>query len=154
MHKMLKPYKDVEPLITVNKIRSILSDLGIFVTGNYMQDGEYYTCRIEIVNDGLLKYRIGSFGKGLSLEYSCASAYAEFMERLQNNVLFKNTFFFSKYYDKKCAFKTKLKSENLELEFLYCPDEKLSEMSEVVDNNFELLSRSFFLCNSPQISRT
>jgi len=148
---MLKPYKEEKPLITINRIRSILNEVGIFVTEKYIQDGEYFACRIEIVNDGLREFKMGSFGKGVSLEYACASAYAEFMERLQNNVLLKNTFFFSKHYVKDCAFKKRLKEENEELDFFYCPDEKVVEMTKIIDGNFEILSKSLSVSNKSEL---
>lgn len=48
---MLKLYKEEKPINTINKIRSILNELGIFVSERNIQDGEYFTCRIEIAND-------------------------------------------------------------------------------------------------------
>jgi uncharacterized protein YneF (UPF0154 family) len=36
---MLKPYKEEKPLITINKIRAILNDIGIFVSEKFIQDG-------------------------------------------------------------------------------------------------------------------
>jgi ribosomal protein S12 methylthiotransferase accessory factor len=148
---MLKPYKEEKPLITINRIRTILNEVGVFVTEKYIQDGEYFTCRIEIVNDGLREFKMGTFGKGVSIEYACASAYAEFMERLQNNVLLKNTFFFSKLYDKDCVLKKQLKVENEELDFIYCPGEKVVEMSEIVDRYFEILSISLSVSNKDEL---
>lgn len=138
--KMLKPYKEEKPLITINKIRSILNDVGIFVTEKYIQNGDYFTCRIEIANDNLKRFNLGTNGKGTSMEYAYASAYAEFMERLQNNVLLKNSFYFSKYYNKNCAFKKQLKIEDKELSFIFCPDEKIVRMTKIIDDNYEILS--------------
>ena len=120
MFELVKPYKEEKPLITINKIRSILNDVGIFVSEKHIQDGEYFTCRIEIANDNLKDFRIGSTGKGKSLEYAYASAYAEFMERLQNNILLKNSFYFSIHYNKNCAFNEQLKKENKEFFSYYC----------------------------------
>ncbi|MDR2064708.1 MAG: hypothetical protein LBP85_03230 [Prevotellaceae bacterium] len=77
MNKMLKPYKEEKPVITINKIRSILSELGIFVSEKFIQDGDYFTCRIVIANDNLMEFDIGTNGKGTSIEYSMASGYAE-----------------------------------------------------------------------------
>ncbi|MDD2265008.1 MAG: hypothetical protein WC513_01195 [Bacteroidales bacterium] len=76
----IKPYKEQSPSFTINKIRSILLEIGIFVTEKFKQNGDFYSCRIEIANDGLEKYHIGTNGKGVSLEFAFASAYAEFME--------------------------------------------------------------------------
>jgi ribosomal protein S12 methylthiotransferase accessory factor len=142
---MLKPYKEEKPLITINKIRTILNDLGIFVSEKFIQDGDYFTCRIVISNDNLMEFNIGTNGKGTSIEYAYASAYAEFMERLQNNFLI-NSFFFSKYYNKNCAFKKQLKLENKELDFVFCPDEKIVEVAKMIDENYEILGK-FFLIN-------
>lgn len=111
MFKLIKPYKEQYPLFTINKIRSILSEVGIFVTERFIKDGDFFTCRLELANDGLEEFHIGTNGKGTSLEYAYASAYAEFMERLQNNFLISHSFFFTKYYEKDCAFNRALKSK-------------------------------------------
>ena len=151
MHKLLKPYKDEKPLITINKIRAILNEVGIFVSEKYAQDGDYFTCRIEIANDHLKEFNIGTNGKGTSIEYASASAYAEFMERLQNNILIKGSFYFSKYYDKDCAFNKQLKLEKQELDFIFCPDEKIMEMTQIIDENYEMLSKSFSINNKDEL---
>lgn len=117
-----------------------MNDVGIFVTEKYIQNGDYFTCRIEIANDNLKQFNLGTNGKGTSMEYAYASASAEFMERLQNNVLLKNSFYFSKYYNKNCAFKKQLKIEDKELNFIFCPDEKIVRMTKIIDDNYEMLS--------------
>lgn len=152
MHKMLKPYKEEKPLITINRIRSILNDVGIFVSEKFIQDGDYFTCRIVIANDNLMEFNIGTNGKGTSIEYAYASAYAEFMERLQNNVLIKASFFFSKYYNRDCVFKKQLKLENKELDFLFCPDEKMIEMTKIIDENYEILRKSFSINDKDELT--
>jgi ribosomal protein S12 methylthiotransferase accessory factor len=83
----------------------------------------------------LKEFDIGTNGKGTSIEYACASAYAEFMERLQNNILIKKPFFFSKYYDKNCAFKEQLKTENKELDFS-CLRQWVTQIEKVELNTF------------------
>jgi ribosomal protein S12 methylthiotransferase accessory factor len=148
---MLKPYKEEKPLITINKIRSILNEVGIFVSEKYGQDGDYYTCRIEITNDNLKDFKMGTNGKGTSIEYAYASAYAEFMERLQNNVLIKNYYFFSKYYDKECTFNEQLKIEKKELDFIFCPDEKIIEINKIIEENYEMLSVLFSINNKNEL---
>ncbi len=151
MYKLLKPYKEEKPLVTINKIRSILNDVGIFVTEKYKQDGDYFTCRIEIANDNLREFEMGTNGKGISIEYAYASAYAEFMERLQNNFLLGNSFFFSKYYDKDCVFNEQLKTENKELDFIFCPDEKIIEMTKIVDKNCKVLCKSYSIRDKDEL---
>ncbi len=48
MFKLIKPYKEQYPLFTINKIRSILSEVGIFVTERFIKDGDFFTCRLEL----------------------------------------------------------------------------------------------------------
>ncbi|NVO12100.1 MAG: YcaO-like family protein [Bacteroidales bacterium] len=151
MYKMLKPYKEEKPIVTINKIRSILNDLGIFVSEEHIQDGDYFTCRIQIANDNLRAFKMGTNGKGTTLEYAYASAYAEFIERLQNNMLINQSFFFSKYYDKDCAFNKQLRLENKELDFLFCPDEKIIEMPKIIDENYEILSNLFSINSKDEL---
>ena len=87
MLKRLKPYKNVSPMETVNRIRQILFDLDVFVIET-SQKIEPLTgvcsCRIILGDSGLRGLNIGSNGKGMDARYALASAYAEFMERLQN----------------------------------------------------------------------
>lgn len=86
----MKPYKALPPEITVTKIRSILQKIGIFVREDiYTASNNLFTARISIANDSLKNLNIGTNGKGTSYLYALASGYAEFMERLQNKILFK-----------------------------------------------------------------
>ncbi len=48
MFKLIKPYKEQYPLFTINKIRSILSEVGIFVTERFIKDGDFFTCRVSV----------------------------------------------------------------------------------------------------------
>lgn len=77
-------YKEISPVKTVEKIKSILDELEIGVEENWCDksDIETYSLRLSIKGTN-----IGSNGKGISKEYARASAYAEFMERLQNDIL-------------------------------------------------------------------
>ena len=82
-----KAYKSTDPLTTVNRIRKILYDNGIFLIES-VQRREPVTgvcsCRVIFGDDSLRELDIGSNGKGMDARYALASAYAEFMERLQN----------------------------------------------------------------------
>lgn len=142
---MLKPYKEELPVLTVNKIRNILNDIGIFVTEEYKQDGDYHTCRLEIANEKLKEFNIGTNGKGTSVEYCYASAYAEFMERLQNSILIKKSYYFSKYFEKASIFSDSLKSEDKLLDFLFDPEEKMLDMDKIIDDNYKMLSGALFI---------
>lgn len=86
----IKPYKNVEPTETIKRIRKLLDDNDIFVIENgHRKDPvtNVCSCRIILGDDGLRELNIGSNGKGMTTKYALASAYAEFMERLQNGAL-------------------------------------------------------------------
>lgn len=88
--RRIKPYKNVEPTVTIKKIRQILDENNIFVIENSHQKDSatnVCSCRIILGDDGLRELNIGSNGKGMTTKYALASAYAEFMERLQNGAL-------------------------------------------------------------------
>ncbi len=139
MKKMIKQYKEKSPLATVNKIRKIMNEVGIFVKEEYQRDGDYHTCRLEIANDKLLKYHMGTNGKGITAEYCYASAYGEFMERLQNKILLKKTFFFSRYFEAKSQFAERLQNEKLQLDFIFDPKEKILTVDDIIKENSEVL---------------
>ena len=74
-------YKEYLPLNTVNKIRNILSELGVLMVETWTNSVEgIYSVRIDIQGTN-----VGQNGKGTTEAYALASAYAEFMERLQNS---------------------------------------------------------------------
>ena len=83
----MKQYKHNTPEETVNKIRGILSSIDILLLEKHIINSNRYSCRVSIGNNGLADLNIGTNGKGRSFEYSLASGYAEFAERLQNRIL-------------------------------------------------------------------
>ena len=85
----IKPYKAKKPEDTISLVRNILHNkLGILTKeSNYIGESNFYSCRINIANFSLDELNIGTNGKGMNPEYSLASAYGEFMERLQNQML-------------------------------------------------------------------
>jgi ribosomal protein S12 methylthiotransferase accessory factor len=92
--RRLKPYKACDPLETVERVRAILDGLGIEVVESHTDEPDLglYSCRIQMVlpEGGRILPGIGSNGKGMTRAYSLASAYAEFMERVQNGFLLNN----------------------------------------------------------------
>ncbi len=90
MLERIKPYKNADPLKTIQNIRRILFDNDIFVI-EISQKKEKMTgvcsCRVILGDEGVRDLNIGTNGKGMNGRYALASAYAEFMERLQNGVL-------------------------------------------------------------------
>ena len=124
----MKPYKAVKPQDTIFRIRTILHDLGIFTTEQHMRnEGMYYSCRVFLDNDDIRRFDIGTNGKGMTAEYSLASAYAELMERIENRMLIYATKYASK------TFRQQNKELNVqhfpELSFRYFPDETFREIT-------------------------
>ncbi len=122
-------YKDEHPLKTVTKIKEILDSIGIQTAVQWYDNGyNDFSCRVKIANNELKCFDIGTNGKGMSKEYALASAYAEFMERLQNKAMFReglkySTFYYINVVSK--AFVENLLSNKVLLDFLYYPDEHL-----------------------------
>lgn len=78
----IRNYKDAKPSSTINNIRNILCDLDCFIyetVWSNLYEG-MYSVRIENLNS------FGTNGKGRNREFALASAYGEFMERIQNNL--------------------------------------------------------------------
>lgn len=96
---------------------------------------------------GLEYQQIASNGKGMSYTYSLASAYAEFMERLQNNLLFSGTYYASKLFlkniDKQSSYFKKIKENNLAVDFLFDPNEKYIPIEEIVEKHYQFCIELF-----------
>jgi len=94
-----KPYKAVLPSSTVSKIRQILESIDIFTFENNREDYglQLYSSRLLINN--LDSFGIGVSGKGMKRDYALASAYGEFMERLQNGIMLNKKTIFSNIDD-------------------------------------------------------
>lgn len=81
--------KDKSPSQTVKLIKTILKDLAIDIKEEYLIrkiKNEYspHSLRITAINNP----KLGTNGKGSNYEYALASAYSEFMERMQNGAIF------------------------------------------------------------------
>ncbi|MCQ2795534.1 MAG: YcaO-like family protein [Bacilli bacterium] len=96
-------YKDRKPEDTIRIIKGILKRIGITLIEQKYESGIPGICsiRVSIKNAG----EYGSNGKGTSLIYARASAYAEFIERLANAIIFHDSFFSleKKFYNSKCV---------------------------------------------------
>lgn len=75
-------YKERSPEETVEKLRGILSAIDVEVEETWIPKSSADTFSLRLVIKGT---DIGANGKGVSRSYARASAYAEFMERLQNH---------------------------------------------------------------------
>jgi len=142
-HKMKKPYKEIDPAATITNAQRILSKSGILVSERHQVTNGLHSYRLDIANDGLSKYHIGTNGKGISAEYARASAYGEFMERLQNNVLIGNTYYFSRYFSNGGALDSYLTENHLKTNFIYDPFETFRNSEEVFNADMEMWDKCF-----------
>ncbi|HOR85920.1 MAG TPA: YcaO-like family protein [Bacillota bacterium] len=110
-------YKECMPEETVERIKVILEEMGIVLEENWGDTGieGLFTLRVNAAGTGL-----GSNGKGATREYAQASAYAEFMERMQNDCLSLGD------YDEDTW---KYRG------FYYTPDEKIKSAAELAESD-------------------
>ncbi|MDR0755187.1 MAG: YcaO-like family protein, partial [Prevotellaceae bacterium] len=91
-------------------------------------------------NHNLDKSDIGANGKGISFEYAMASGYAEFMERIQNRILFSDhrlvyaTSNYIKTLSQNSLYVKKLKQNNSSLDFMYDPKEEVWSMDKIIEH--------------------
>lgn len=87
---MKRIYKNDSPENTILKIRRILDSLNIITyESHYANPYEnYYSTRLQMID---IQGKFGQNGKGSSLEYCLASAYAELMERIENGLCLGQT---------------------------------------------------------------
>lgn len=151
----MKKYKDCSPLETIDRVRNLLCNVGILTKESHQTNGITYSCRISIVQDNLDLLDIGTNGKGQSFEYSLASGYAEFMERLQNHVLLNckdyATLDFVSKIPVDSAYLKRLKDEQLIFEFKYCKDEELWGIEKVISYSKDVLSKMLLLDNEEEL---
>lgn len=153
----MKPYKAFPPEITVTKIRSLLQEIGIFVREDiYTASNNLFTVRISIANERLKDLNIGTNGKGTTYLYALASGYAEFMERLQNKILFKGIKSALKANTNRLSnhsvYKDALVNNDVQLEYLYDPRERESSIDDEISQNVYFYKRLFpFLKNETDI---
>lgn len=125
--KRIKPYKARKPEDTIFLIRKILHQkLGILLKEeHYIGDNRFHSCRISIGNLNLEELNIGTNGKGMKFEYALASAYGEFMERLQNQLLILSRSI-SIIYNNRIDNNTLnlIQGDDLSTKFIYAPDEE------------------------------
>lgn len=124
--------KDCNPKQTINKIRNILRKNNIKVKESKIIniDDSIYSTRVELRDIP----GIGTNGKGISKEYALASAYAEFMERLQSKFLVKSDFL-NKEIVKSFSDEKYLEYEKFEKKFSDIKSNKY--IREIVKNNAE-----------------
>lgn len=108
-------YKQCSPEETVEKLQNILKELEVDVEETWQERSAIGTYALRLDFKGT---NIGSNGKGTNKIFAQASAYAEFFERYQNDILGPRVFFGNTF------------------PFYIAPDEKiLSSIDIVKDNN-------------------
>lgn len=134
-------FKDNKPLNTINEIKNIIENLNIQLKEDVFVDNNSsapVSVRLCFKNNE----NIGTNGKGTCIENAMASAYAEFMERLQNLVLLPNNLKYlniipdkivsdgnivfndiklQKYFHKKLLIYKKINESKPDKNLLYCP---------------------------------
>lgn len=126
----MKHYKEVKPEITINRIKDILSAIGLETQLKNTLTHNSHSCRISIVNKYLQVFDFGTNGKGMSRLLSMASGYAELLERIQNHMIFFEAIKYSTNRilssgKEEFNFLKKIFKENdININFRYYPDEK------------------------------
>ena len=143
-----KQYKSDSPEETIHRIRIILKNIGITLKENSYEKDGLYACTLSINNGGKSAVEIGAYGKGRSYEYALASGYAEFMERLQNGVIYPKTPLYyisqqAKLSGKNTPLKKTILDGGLQMDFLYEPNERTMNPDEVIDEFDDDLSEMF-----------
>lgn len=122
-----RKYKDELPLNTINRIRNILTNLDILTVETGWQNSAegFYSVNLAVENTN-----IKSNGKGTTSEYALASAYAELLERIQNQAHFRLSMDFS--------------IEDFEyMGFFYTPDEKCLSIDDILSSNEDWIQTQF-----------
>jgi ribosomal protein S12 methylthiotransferase accessory factor len=91
MSTFFNTHKERDPISTINNLRNILANLGILTIESSWRSAGEHNFSVHI-HDSNFSKAIGTNGKGVSKEYALASAYGEYMERLQNGVLYKQEY--------------------------------------------------------------
>lgn len=122
-----RKYKDELPENTVMRIKEKIQQLGLItVETNWLNSiKDFYSLSVHVKGTN-----ISTNGKGTTPEYALASAYAELMERLQNQSFFRLN---GNLSDE--AFKSQ--------GFYYAPDEKYMNIEQFLYNNNEWLKSQF-----------
>lgn len=113
-------YKECSPEETVEKIIGIFKKNGIDIEEEWAGENELGTYSLRINVKGCKA--VGSNGKGTTREYARASAYAEFMERIQNMMLSSSQTLPTLDF-------------NINADFIFCKDEKFLTAEEIIDDN-------------------
>ena len=128
--RRIKNYKALPPQDTINNISNILYDkLGVKLkVHEYAQKNHlFFSSRVDIETNTFKGFKIGTNGKGVTREFSLASAHAELMERIQNGLLFHHRYYVTERFVNGYSndeYTRLLNDENVLLKYAFAPDEK------------------------------
>lgn len=134
-----KQYKNCAPQDTISTITNILKNklgIGIYERTFEERNGLFHSCRIILDNGSWLRSaNIGTNGKGMTEEYSRASAHGELMERIQNGTLLRILHFGSRQFleknkEKYPVFYEQTMQNDAVLPYLYTHDEIVTENNQ------------------------
>jgi len=131
---VLGSHKECNPRETIQTLRKILLQLEILpIETNWEQFGDLHSLRLE---DS--EYPKGWNGKGVTREFALASAYAEFVERIQNEDFYGRDFGLMKvherFYPDEVVCKTSSLMENIPSVMLSLSDvSESSALEELAD---------------------
>ncbi len=150
MFTLSRPYKESNATNTINKIRNILGTLDLMPKETFHANPypEIFSVRLELEED---KGSFGTNGKGRNNDYSLASGYAEFLERMQNGLyaVFSRTMI-SKLKEKYGFYYTPDETYLSKEEFLELPERIISDIirhtgetkMEFIDSYFSRLNEN------------
>lgn len=133
-----KEYKERMPEETIQNIRTILFNIGLLLKEEHREFNRVPSCRTTISNNRLAKLGIGTNGKGRDFSYAMASGYAEFMERIQNRILFTREFLpyasdeYTNNLNQNSLYLRKLKEIDFSKQFRFDPKEQIWSLDKVL----------------------
>ena len=141
--RRIKNYKALPPQDTINNISNILyNKLGVKLKiHEYTQKNHlFFSSRVDIETNAFKGFKIGTNGKGVTREFSLASAHAELMERLQNGLLFHHRYYVTEKFITGYSndeYTKLLNDEDILLKYTFAPDEKFitdcNEIKKLID---------------------
>jgi len=154
-----KKYKQSLPIDTIYRVKGILKNVGILTKDIHYGQYPCYSCRVSIGNSELSALNIGTNGKGRSFEYSMASGYAEFLERLQNHILLamsKKQHATKKFLEtlpKDSMFVKNIVEKQLTLNYIYDENEEYWDMKDVLIHSKNDLLRLYSIDTEEELNQ-
>lgn len=134
--RTFKSYKSKSPIETVTLIRQQLKEWGVLLKEDSRACYDFHSCRLTLSDKALSPFDIGTNGKGRAYDYCLASGYAEFMERLQNRLIFDINVIREICQVLKESPNSTLsknaKAANMFLDYVYDPNEKYQPCNDIL----------------------